>query len=144
MADSQNYSNHTRWFPLVHFVIFPLLIINFLCHVVRLFMAPGWERGFWTLLSFVFILMVLAARQQALKAQDRTIRLEERLRYRDVLSPELEVKAAGLANGQIIALRFASDAELPDLVERTLKGEFAKTKDIKMAIKDWRPDHMRV
>ena len=148
MADKQTYANHTRWFPLVHFVIMPLLLLNLLSHIVRLFMAAP-ETGrktlaFWTLLSFVFILMVLAARVQALKAQDRVIRLEERLRYREVLSANLAAKASDLPVGQIIALRFASDAELPGLVERTLNGEFASTKEIKLAIKDWRGDYLRV
>ena len=147
MADQQNYSNHTRWFPLLHFVIMPLLLLNFLSHLVRLFIAAP-ESGrktlaFWVLLSLVLILMALAARLQAVKVQDRVIRLEERLRYRELLSPETAAKAPDLPLGQIIALRFASDAELPGLVERTLNGEFAKPKDIKMAIKDWRSDYLR-
>ncbi len=109
----QNYSNHTRWYPLFHFVVMPLLVLNFLSHLVRLFMAAP-ESGrkalaFWTLLSFALILLGLASRLQALKAQDRVIRLEERLRYREVLSPELVKRAAGLRTGQIIALRFAPD-----------------------------------
>lgn len=148
MAAQQNYSNHVRWFPLFHFVVMPLLLLNFLSHIVRLFMAEP-ESGrktlaFWTLLSFVFILMGLAARLQSLKAQDRVIRLEERLRYREILSADLAAKAANLPVDQIIALRFASDGELSGLVERTLNGEFAKPKDIKLAIKDWRGDYLRV
>ncbi|MBK9527376.1 MAG: hypothetical protein IPO41_03435 [Acidobacteria bacterium] len=144
----QNYSNHTRWYPLFHLVVMPLLVLNFLSHLVRLFMAAP-ESGrkalaFWTLLSFALILLGLASRLQALKAQDRVIRLEERLRYREVLSPELVKRAAGLRTGQIIALRFAPDDELAGLVERTLNGEFAKTKEIKQAIKNWRGDHLRV
>src|SRR3954447_22418408 len=143
MPDSQNYSNHTRWYPLVHFVIQPLLIINLLCQLVRLIMSPGWERGFWVLLSIVFILMTVAARLQALAVQDRVIRLEEKLRYLQILSPELGARASGLSVGQMIALRFASDAELPTMIERTLAGEFAKGKDIKIAINEWRGDHLR-
>jgi hypothetical protein len=143
MAETQNYSNHVRWFPLVHFVIQPLLVINLLCHLVRLVMAPSWERGFWALLSVVLILMVIAARLQALQVQNRLIRLEEKLRYLQLLSPELAAKAEGLSVGQIIALRFASDAELPEMVERTLRGEFARGKDIKLAIKNWRGDYLR-
>ena len=148
MADKQTYANHARWYPLFHFVVMPLLVLNFLSHLVRLFMAAP-ESGrktlaFWTLLSFTLILLALAARLQALKAQDRVIRLEERLRYREVLSPELARRADDLRVGQIIALRFASDEELADLVERTLKGEFAKTKEIKLAIKNWRGDYQRV
>ena len=89
------------------------------------------------------ILLALAARLQALKVQDRVIRLEERLRYRDLLSADLAARASDLPVSQIIALRFASDAELGGLVERTLNGEFEKTKDIKLAIKDWRGDYLR-
>jgi hypothetical protein len=148
MADTQNYSNHTRWFPLFHFVVMPLLLLNFLSHLVRLFMAPP-ESGrkilaFWVLLSIVLILMALASRLMALKAQDRIIRLEERLRYKELLSPEIATRASELPVDQIIALRFASDGELPGLVERTLNGEFAKTKEIKMAVKNWRADFLRV
>lgn len=143
----QNYSNHTRWFPLFHFVVMPLLLLNFLSHLVRLFMAePQSGRktlAFWTLLSFTLILLALASRLQSLTVQNRVIRLEEKLRYKSVLSPELAVKAESLSLGQIIALRFATDAELPSLVERTLNGEFAKPKDIKKAVKDWRADHLR-
>ena len=80
----------------------------------------------------------------ALKAQDRVIRLEERLRHQELLTDELLAKSAALTPGQIIALRFASDAELPGLVERTLNGEFAKNKEIKNAVKNWRADYHRV
>lgn len=147
MADQQNYSNHTRWYPLFHFVVMPLLLLNFLSHLVRLFMAAP-ESGrktlaFWVLMSLVLILMALASRLMALKVQDRVIRLEERLRYRELLSPELAAKAGDLPVDKIIALRFASDTELGGLVERTLNGEFAKPKEIKLAIKDWRGDHLR-
>lgn len=139
----QNYSNHVRFFPLFHFVVAPLLLLNFISHLVRMFMAPSWAMGFWTLLAFTLILLALAARLMAMKVQDRVIRLEERLRYREVLSSDLVKRAEGLSLSQIIALRFASDEELPGMVERTLNREFAKSKDIKMAVKNWRADHLR-
>lgn len=144
MAEQQNFSNHTRWYPLFHFVVMPLLAINLISHLVRYFMAPSWALFFWVLLSVVLILMALASRLMALKAQDRVIRLEERLRHDELCSAELLARTGGLTPGQIIALRFASDAELPGLVERTLNGEFAKPKEIKMAIKEWRGDYHRV
>lgn len=140
----QNYSNHTRWNQLFHFVVQPLLVLNFLSHLVRFIMAPSYALGFWTLLGVALILLAISARLQALKAQDRLIRLEERLRYKELLTPELAAKASNLRVGQIIALRFASDAELAGLVERTLNGEFASAKEIKQAIKDWRADYLRV
>jgi len=144
MPAEQNYSNHTRWYPLFHFVLVPLLVLNLLSHVVRFFMAPSWNLFFWVLLSITLILLALAARLMALKAQDRVIRLEERLRHQELLTDELLAKSAALTPGQIIALRFASDAELPGLVERTLNGEFAKNKEIKNAVKNWRADYHRV
>ena len=148
MAETQNYSNHTRWYPLFHFVLIPLLVLNLLSHLVRLFMAAP-ESGrkalaFWVVLSFALILLALASRLQALKAQDRTIRLEERLRYRELLSPELAQKASDLPIGQIIALRFASDDELGELVQQVLDGKLTSQKEIKMAVKNWRGDYLRV
>ena len=147
MPEQQNYSNHARWYPLFHFVVMPLLALNFLEHAVRIFTNTGSERveqAFWTVFSLALVLLGLTSRLMALKAQDRVIRLEERLRYRDVLSADLAAKASELRVGQIIALRFASDGELAGLVERTLNGEFATTKEIKLAIKDWRGDYLRV
>ena len=144
MPAEQNYSNHRRWYPLFHFVVQPLLVLNFLSHLVRFIMTPSWELAFWTLLSITLVLLAFASRLMALKAQDRVIRLEERLRYKDILSPEVVERANALSVGQMIALRFASDGELSGLIERTLNGEFAKNRDIKKAITNWRADHLRV
>ena len=144
MAGTQNYSNHTRWYPLFHFVVMPLLLLNFLSHLVRLFMAPSWGLGFWTLLGISLILLALASRLQSLKAQDRLIRLEERLRYKELLSAELCQKASDLPVNQIIALRFASDEELGDLVTQVIDGKLTTQKEIKMAVKNWRADYLRV
>ena len=147
MSEEQSYNNHTRWYPLFHFVVVPLLILNLLDHLVRIFTNTGQERVdqiFWTIMSVTLILLALSARLMALKAQDRVIRLEERLRCAQLLSPETALKANGLTASQLIALRFASDEEFGSLVERTLSGEFADTKEIKQAIQTWRPDLHRV
>jgi hypothetical protein len=66
------------------------------------------------------------------------------LRHKNLLSTELAEKAKDLRAGQLVALRFASDEELPNLVERTLNGEFKTGKEIKLAIKNWRGDYLRV
>ena len=144
MPTSQNYHNHSRYFPLVHFVVFPILTINLIYQTVRLYQEPNWDRGMFLLLSLVFILMTIAARMQALKAQDRVIRLEEAIRYEQLLSEDVASDAARLPLGQVIALRFSSDEELPDLIARIGAGEFTKNKEIKMAVKKWRGDHHRV
>ncbi len=96
------------------------------------------------LLAIGLLLLSLAARLQALKAQDRVIRLEESLRYSTILPDDLAQKAGKLKTGQIIALRFASDEELPQLVEKTLNGELNSSKEIKLAVKNWRGDYLRV
>ena len=144
MAEQQTYANHTRWYPFVHFTIVPLLLLNLIYQAVRLYQEPSWDRVVFVAFCLVVTLTVPAARLQALKAQDRLIRLEERMRYREILGQDLAQRASELPARQIIALRFASDNELPSLVERTLAGEFAKPKEIKMAIKDWRGDYLRV
>ena len=144
MPEQQTYANHVRWYPLVHFVIFPLLTILLIWSIVNLVMAPS-AGNLWNLLLIIgVVLLSFAARLQALKAQDRLIRLEEKLRYRELLSSDLCASAEGLRTGQMIALRFASDGELGELLERVLNGELSTSKEIKMAIQEWRGDYLRV
>jgi hypothetical protein len=83
-------------------------------------------------------------RVNPLKAQDRIIRLEERIRYQQVLSQALLAKASALSEGQMIALRFAGDDELEELVSAVLAGRLTRIKEIKGAIKNWRADSFRV
>ena len=144
MKEAQNFKNHVRWYPPFHFVLAPLMLINLIYWAVRLFQEPGWDKGMLVVLAIALILLMLIARQFALTNQDRLIKLEERLRYERLLSPELAEKAAGLRTHQMIALRFASDEELAGLVERTIGGEFASQKEIKMAVTNWRGDYHRV
>lgn len=144
MEKTQTYQNHVRWYPLVHFVIVPLLVLNFFWQIAMLWQAPSWDRAEWVVMAVVFFLIIFAARTQALKAQDRLIRLEEQLRYHRVLPADIAERACAMPPGRIIALRFAPDDELGGLVERTLNGEFGKTREIKMAVRNWRGDHLRV
>lgn len=144
MAETQNYSNYIRRYAPVHFALIPLTVINLVYQIVRLVMSPSVDGLFMILIGIALLLIVFTSRLQALKAQDRVILLEERLRYRDVLSPELIKKAAGLSPREIIALRFAPDGELPSLVPQVLEGKLTTSKEIKTAIKDWRGDYHRV
>ncbi len=144
MSEQQNFANHVQWYPLVHFVITPILLLNLLWQIFRLYQDFSWDRAESLLLAIGLFLMSLAARLQSLKAQDRIIRLEERLRYQAVLPTELAEEAANLPIGQMLALRFAPDAELPELVSRTLSGELKSGKEIKTAVKNWRGDYLRV
>lgn len=144
MQKTQNFKNHVRWYPLVHFILVPILSFNVIWQAVRLYQEPNWDRAENLLVACAFVIFAVAARSQALKAQDRVIRLEETLRYAKLLTPDLAAKASNLASGNIIALRFASDEELSELVERILNNEFQNSKEIKRAIKNWRGDYLRV
>lgn len=144
MAETQTYQNHVRYFPLVHFFLFPVLFFNLIWQAVRLYQEPSWDRAEMVLLAVALVAMNVAARLQALKAQDRVIRLEESLRYQRVLSPDLAFQAEQMPTGNKVALRFASDEELPELVQKAINGEFKNSKEIKLAIKNWRGDYLRV
>jgi hypothetical protein len=82
-------------------------------------------------------------RLYALKVQDRVIRLEERLRLTQLLPESTRARIGELSEGQLIALRFACDAEVPGLVQQALDGKWDQ-KQVKSAIKNWRPDYLRV
>ncbi|HMO80176.1 MAG TPA: DUF6526 family protein [Pyrinomonadaceae bacterium] len=144
MKETQNYSNHVRWFPLVHFVITPILLILIIWSVVDIVRNFNAQSLQFFILTVTVLLVSFAARLQALKAQDRVIRLEERLRYKELLAPELARKASEFRARQVIALRFASDKELPELAEHIAAGNLTEPSEIKSAIKDWRADHFRV
>ncbi len=146
MADTapQNYDNHVRWHPPFHYFLTPLLLLNFIFAIVQLARFQDLDRLVYLVMAIVLIVIALLARTNALQAQNRIIRLEEQLRYARVLPAELAHKAANLGIGQIVALRFASDAELPELAQQTLDGKFAKPDDIKRAVKQWRADDLRV
>jgi len=145
MADApQSYKTHVRMHPPFHYFLMPVMLINFIWQVVLFVLRPGWTQGEWVVVSAALVIMAFLVRINPLRAQDRIIRLEEQLRYQRVLPQDLAQRAATLRPGQIIALRFASDAELPGLVRQALDNNFAKPDEIKRAIKDWRADTFRV
>jgi len=145
MADRapQTYANHTRILPLYHGVVVPILILFMLYmiqHTIRHFnvalLALSVE-------SLALVLLAVIARGMVITVQDRVIRLEMRLRLAEILPADLKARSATLAKGQLIALRFASDAELPALVGRVLGGELTTATDIKKAITSWQADYLR-
>ncbi len=145
MAESpQTYENHTRWHAPFHFFLAPVLLTNVVIAVVQLVRDPGLDRGWWLVVSVALVVLAALARLNPLKAQDRIIRLEESLRYYQLLPEELARRAASLTTAQTIALRFASDEELEGLVREVLEGRLTKPDEIKRAVKGWRADTLRV
>lgn len=144
MATTQNFANHTRWHPPFHFFVLPVMLINFIWSVVEFVRAPGFNSGWWVIVSLALLMLTFFVRTNSLRVQDRIIRLEEKVRYQQVLSPALAQQCIALTTGQIIALRFAGDEELEDLAGQVAAGRLVKPKDIKRAIKNWRADTFRV
>jgi hypothetical protein len=122
----------------------PLLLANLIWSIHRLVVNPGADRVQALLVVITLVLMAVLVRTNALKAQDRVIRLEERLRYERVLPAALAARAVQLDPGQIIALRFASDGELADRVSDVLDGRAIRPGEIKRSIRVWRPDTFRI
>jgi hypothetical protein len=143
MADTQSFKNHAMFDPLFHFFLAPVgvaLVIGSIWQVIK---DPGWMTGVHVLVIVWLFILVFKTRVYSLKVQDRLIRLEERLRLAAVLPASLQPRISELSIDQLIGLRFASDSELPGLVEKTLGGNWSR-KQIKEAIQNWKPDNWRV
>jgi len=146
----QNLANHTRWDPPFHFYVLPIFVLGLILSLVHFFAHITHGNIFdkvhallLILLAVAFLLLAFKERLYALRVQDRVIRLEERLRLTQLLPEPLRSRIPELTVDQLCGLRFASDAEIPKLVERAL-NEKLKRADIKKAIQNWRPDYWRV
>ena len=139
----QTLQNHTRLDPAFHLFLVPVALIMLGGAVYDVVRNAGWMSGAHLLAVLWAIVAMFKIRLYALKVQDRVIRLEERLRMEKLLAEPLKSRIGDLTESQLVALRFASDAELPGLVEKTLSGNLAQ-KQIKESIRSWRPDYWRV
>jgi hypothetical protein len=144
----QNYSNHRRLLPGFHVVTFGILAVNFVWSLYRLFRPavpemPVFDRLLAVLVAGALLGLFYYMRNFALTVQDRVIRNEMRARLSTVLPADLQGRIAELGTGQLIALRFAADAELPELTRQVLEGKLAKPDDIKKAVRSWQADELR-
>ncbi|MCE1165772.1 MAG: DUF6526 family protein [Bacteroidetes bacterium] len=141
----QNYSNHRRFVFAYHYLATFLILLLFSSSTYYTIaaakagtsMKPGM---FLFLVTFVLMLLFFFARQFALKAQDRAIRAEENFRHYVLTGKPLDSR---LTIRQIVGLRFASDAEFPELAQKAAESGMSE-EDIKKAVKNWRADNYRV
>lgn len=146
MADTsktQSFSNHAKIVPLFHYFVLPVMLVNIVW--------AGYNVAPFSADSVIGLLVALAlaavavfARVFALKAQDRVIRLEMRLRMRELLPADMHARIGDFSAQQMVALRFASDAELPALAASVLRDDMQDQKAIKKMVTNWQADHTRV
>ena len=139
---AQSHASNDYVFIAVAFILLINLIFA-VYYTIREWPNHPHTHPWWIVMSIALFIMAFKTRSYAQVEQDRIIRLEERLRYAAILPPAELAAARALTLPQIIALRFASDSELPTLIRRTL-AESLPPKAIKAAITDWQPDYHRV
>jgi hypothetical protein len=139
----QTLANHARLDPPFHFFVLPVFGLSAIAATFHFIWRPSLHSAWLFVVAVAAVTAILKLRMYALRVQDRIIRLEERLRLASLLPEPLHSRIPELTEDQLIALRFASDAELPKLTERTLSEKLSKS-DIKEAIQVWRPDYWRV
>jgi len=143
-SQTQSFENHTRYFPLFHFIASPLLAIYLVYTLYVLVRVLSLAALANVVLAAGVNAALFAGRTMVLVVQNRVIRLEMRLRLERVLGAAAAADAlANLAPARLIALRFASDAELPALIARVRSNELSTNREVKQAIREWQPDYLR-
>lgn len=140
---AQTYANHRRYFPLYHYFALPIVAAHAIVMIGRAVREPSWWNGWLALVALAVAGGLVALRASTLIVQNRLIALEMRLRLTAVLPPEQRVRIPELRVRQLLGLRFASDAELPALVDRCLQGELRTADDVKKQVQHWRADWLR-
>jgi len=143
MAQSQNFENHAKFVPAYHIVAFGILVINLFWRLYSVVHAFSTQSAISLLLAVAFLLIFFYARIFALTVQDRVIRLEMQLRLQQILPPDLRPRIPQFSIAQLIALRFASDQELPALARKVLDENIQDRKAIKKLVQSWQPDLLR-
>jgi hypothetical protein len=143
--EEQSYAKHTKWVPLFHFVMPPIILVAIGGSIRGLISAMDRGNGRAEALALLAVslavpIILFFSRTFALKAQDRAIRAEENLRHFAMTGKLLDAR---ITMAQVIALRFASDAEFVALAQRAA-AESLTPDAIKRAIKTWRVDSHRL
>jgi Family of unknown function (DUF6526) len=140
---SQNFKNHAKTVPLFHYVAGPIFIFYTIWTIVRMVRYFSAENVVSALVAIALLILSFEARLFALRVQDRVIRLEMRLRMREVLPADLQTRIPDFTVSQLIALRFAGDAELPGLARKVLEEKLNDRTAIKKMVQNWEPDTLR-
>src|SRR3954470_18617037 len=133
-VSTQTRASHRRFIPIWHFFALPVLVINVFMVAARLVRVPSLQNAWSVVVAIALVIGIFLSRSMPLRAQDRVIRLEERLRLEKILPADLRGRIDDLKPEQLIGLRFAPDNEVPDLTRRALSGELRTRADIKNAI----------
>ena len=141
---SQTYATHRRFHAWFHFIGVPILSINVLVKLVQAVRFPSIERAWDVVVAIALVIAIVLARSYALTVQNRVIRLEERTRLQRCLPEDLRARIDELKTSQLVAMRFCSDEELPQITREVLSGELRERNDIKKRISKWRADWLRV
>lgn len=140
----QNFANHVRWVPGFHYFVMPVMTLNLGWSIYRWKVAGFSLDGFVGVLAAAALFMLMFyARTFALKVQDRVIRLEERMRLEKLLPADLKPRIEEFTSGQLVAMRFACDAELPAIARKVLTDNIRTGKTIKQMVENWRSDYLR-
>ena len=140
---TQNFQNHAKFVPGFHIVTLGIFAINLIWSLYRVVRAFSAQSVIALLLAVAFLLTAFYGRIFALTVQDRVIRLEMRLRMQQVLPAELRERIPEFTVSQLVALRFASDAELPSLARKVLDEKLNDRKAIKKLVQNWQADFLR-
>lgn len=144
--EKQTYKNHIRYYPAHHFFFYPAVlvaaIVSFIAYTNDTHNTLVWIM-LLAVISLIGWLAFMLRQHYSLINQNRIVRLELRFRYYVLTHKRFEEVEAKLGAGQVYALRFAPDEELPALIERALKENLSPD-EIKRSIKNWLPDNMRV
>ena len=140
---TQNIENHAKFVPGFHIGVLGIFGANLIFRAVQLVRDFSLGQVFSFLVAIGLVLCAFYGRIFALTVQDRVIRLEMRLRMERVLPADLRGRIGEFSVGQLVALRFASDAELPELARKVLDGKIEDRKAIKQMVRDWQADWLR-
>jgi hypothetical protein len=151
MPKPQTRENHAAFDPVYHYTAMPLILLAnvlALTLAVRVLLAgptldTAIEALFRVVLAGGILFLGACVRLYSLRVQDRVIAIEVERRYERLGGSSTTPLAERLEPRQLVALRFAGDAELVALADAAAAESLAPAA-IKARINHWRPDYRRI